>query len=178
MKRNEALRNAWGIPFMDRLGYSHGPTNHRDGTGVQRHSARRTLMRSMEAARRAGSNEASHARSNTKTAARLSTCGSKGLTPNKKESSSGPDCRPSSLRLSAGKLHGPDRNPGAPARAAIAGDESPSHYQTPSNVGSFAGLGTMYGHMVHKVFGPSNRLWTEETLKKPCIVCFPSFGWL
>ena len=55
--------------------------------GVQRHSARRTLMRSINAARRAGSNEASHARSSTKTA-RLSTSGSKGLTPNRKESSS------------------------------------------------------------------------------------------
>src|SRR6516225_6578088 len=55
---------------------------------VQRHSARRTLMRFTEAARRAGSNEASHARSSTKTAARVSASGSKGLRPNRKEPSS------------------------------------------------------------------------------------------
>src|SRR5215813_5765601 len=76
---------------------------------VQRHSERRTLMRSMEPARRAGSNEARHARSSTKTAARLSTSGSNGLTPNRKEPSSrdaaatpnSPTAHPSTATLDA-----------------------------------------------------------------------------
>jgi hypothetical protein len=43
-----------------RLAIRMDPRTIKKAPGVQHHSARRTLMRSMEAARRAGSNEASH----------------------------------------------------------------------------------------------------------------------
>src|SRR6266567_3068945 len=95
---NEALRNGPRTSSLLWIGYSPRLTTaavsgrltepSRRRRGAQPQSARRTLMRSMEAARRAGSNEASQASSSTKTAASVSTSGSKGLTPNRKEPSS------------------------------------------------------------------------------------------
>jgi hypothetical protein len=69
-----------GIEFPIMRKVNLGPVHPARWVLAQTHSAPRTLMGSMDAARRAGSNDASDARISTKIAAKASANGSKGLT--------------------------------------------------------------------------------------------------
>ena len=112
-----------------------GPAHPAGWVIAQTHSERRTLMGSMDAARCAGSNDASDARIRTKIATKASAGGSKALTPKRKEhprsdgvgslwfrireeqGMTGPESRIQEPWLARKRIRVRDRRAGAGARA-------------------------------------------------------------